>query len=116
WFGADNKPPETIMQISLGGPIGPETGGTGVLGANTIQKLMPVEAKKPIEPVRPPAAKTPEMVEPTKGTPRKVTPNPAEAKGRKRAKPTVGKDIQQGSSIPKRPAAGQGFGLSSGGG
>jgi TonB family protein len=116
WFGADNKPPETIMQISLGGPIGPETGGTEVLGANTIQKLQPIEAKKPIEPVRPPAAKTPEMVEPTKAPPRKVTPNPVEAKDPKSAKPTVGKEIQQGSSIAKSPATGQGFGLSSGGG
>jgi len=79
WFGADNKPPETIMQISLGGPIGPETGGSEVLGANTVQKLIPIEAKKPIEPVRPPAAKTPEMVEPTKAPPKKVTPNNVDA-------------------------------------
>jgi TonB family protein len=116
WFGADNKPPETIMQISLGGPIGPETGGTEVLGANTIQKLLPVEAKKPIEPVRPPAAKTPEMVEPTKAPPRTVTPNKVDAKDPKSAKPTVGKEIQQGSSIAKSNATGQGFGQSSGGG
>ena len=116
WFGAENKPPETIMQISLGGPIGPETGGKEVLGANTVQKIVPVEAKKPIEPVRPPAAKAPEMIEPTKAPPRKITPNKVDAKDPKSAKPTVGKELQQGSSIAKSNATGMGFGLSSGGG
>src|SRR5436190_12126037 len=116
WFGASNKPPETIMQISLGGPIGPDKSGTEVLGANTVQKLLPVEAKKAIEPVRPPAAKTPDMVEPTKAPPRTVTPNKVEAKDPKSAKPTVGKEIQEGSSIAKSNATGQGFGQSNGGG
>src|SRR6187401_1606805 len=87
WFGADNKPPETIMQISLGGPIGPDTAGSEVLGANTIQKLIPVEVKKPIEPVRPPAAKAPEMIDPTKAAPKKITPNNVDAKDPKGAKP-----------------------------
>jgi len=116
WFGADNKPPETIMQISLGGPIGPDTAGSEVLGANTIQKLIPVEVKKPIEPVRPPAAKAPEMIDPTKAAPKKITPNNVDAKDPKGAKPTVGKELQQGPSIAKSNATGMGFGLSSGGG
>jgi TonB family protein len=116
WFGAESEPPETVMMISLGGPVGPDTGGKEVLGANTIQKVVPVEAKKPIEPVRPPAAKTPEMIEPTKAPPRKVTPNKVEAKDPKSAKPTVGKELQQGSSIAKSNATGMGFGLSAGGG
>ena len=116
WFGAEQQVPETIMQISLGGPIGPETGGSEVLGQQTIQKVVPVEAKRPVEPVRPPAAKTPEMIEPTKAPPKKVTPNKVDAKDPKSAKPTVGKEIQQGSSIAKSNATGMGFGLSSGGG
>ncbi len=29
WFGAENKAPETIMQISLGGPVGPNDGRDG---------------------------------------------------------------------------------------
>jgi TonB family protein len=116
WFGAENDPPETIMMISLGGPVGPETGGKEVLGANTVQKVIPIEAKTPVEPVRPPAAKTPEMVEPTKAPPRKVTPNKVDAKDPKSAKPTVGKEVQQGSSIAKSNATGMGFGLSAGGG
>ena len=115
WFGAKQEAPETIMQISLGGPIGPATGGREVEGANPIQAV-PVEPKKAIEPVRPPAARTPEMIEPTKAPPKKVAPNKADAKDPRGAKPTVGKEVQKGSSIAKSPARGEGFGLSSGGG
>jgi TonB family protein len=97
WFGADNRPPETIMQISLGGPIGPDTGGL-----NT--------------PVRPPAAKTPEMIEPTKAPPKKTPPNKADAKDPRSNTPTKGKEIEKGSAVAQTNAKGQGFGLSSGGG
>lgn len=116
WFGAEQKPPETIMQISLGGPVGPDAGGLTTLGGRTIQQVQPVEAKKAIEPVRPPALKTPEMIEPTKTPPKKATPNKIDATDPKGAKPTKGTEIQKGSSIAETKARGQGFGLSSGGG
>jgi TonB family protein len=116
WFGAENKPPETIMQISLGGPIGPNDGGLSTLGGRTIQQVVPVEAKRPVEPVRPPSAKAPEMIEPTKAPPRQVTPNKIEAKDPKSTRPTKGAEIQKGSSIAETGAKGMGFGLSSGGG
>jgi TonB family protein len=116
WFGAENKAPETIMQISLGGPVGPKDGGLQVLGGRTIQQVVPVEAKKAIEPVRPPSAKPPEMIEPTKAPPKKITANKVEAKDPRSAKPTVGKEIQKGTSIAETGAKGMGFGLSSGGG
>ena len=116
WFGADNRPPETIMQISLGGPIGPNDGGISTLGGRAIQQAVPVEAKKPIEPVRPPAAKAPEMIDPTKAPPRKITPNNVEAKDPKSTRPTKGAEVQQGTSIAETGAKGMGFGLSSGGG
>src|SRR5687767_1112488 len=77
WFGARHEPPETIMQISLGGPPGPNDGGLNTLGARTIQQV--TEAKKAVEPVRPPSAKTPEMIEPTKVPPKKTPPNKVEA-------------------------------------
>jgi len=116
WFGAENKPPETIMNISLGGPVGPKDGGLATLGGRTIQQAVPVEAKKAIEPVRPPSAKPPEMVEPTKAPPRKNPPPKIAAKDPRGAKPTVGKEVQQGTSIAETGAKGRGFGLSSGGG
>ena len=116
WFGASNKPPETIMQISLGGPVGPNDGGLSTLGSRTIQQVVPVEPKKPIEPVRPPSAKTPEMVLPTKAPPRKTDTNKVEAKDPRSNRPTKGAEIQKGSSIAETGAKGMGFGLSSGGG
>lgn len=116
WFGARNKVPETIMQISLGGPIGPNDGGASTLGGRTIQQVVPVEAKAPVEPVRPPAAKTPEMVEPTKAPPKKTPTNQVDAKDPRSTKPTKGAEIQKGASIAETNAKGLGFGLSSGGG
>lgn len=116
WFGAQQKPPETIMQISLGGPIGPNDGGMATLGARAIQQAVPVEPKKPIEPVRPPSAKTPEMVEPTKAPPKTTTPNKVEAKDPRSTRPTKGAEVQQGSAVAETGAKGMGFGLSSGGG
>lgn len=114
WFGAKQEPPVTIMQISLGGPVGPNDGGLNTLGARTIQQV--TEAKKAIEPVRPPSAKAPEMIEPTKAPPKKTTPNKVEAKDPKSNRPTKGEEIQKGESIADNKAKGQGFGLSSGGG
>jgi len=116
WFGAQHKQPETIMQISLGGPIGPNDGGLSTLGSRTIQQVVPVEAKKPIEPVHPPSAKTPEMIEPTKAPPKTTTPNKVEAKDPRSTRPTKGAEIQKGSAIAETGAKGMGFGLSSGGG
>jgi TonB family protein len=114
WFGADSKPPETIMQISLGGPVGPDTSGLNTLGARPIQQLS--EAKKAIEPVRPPATKAPEMIEPTKAPPKKTPPAKVEARDPKSNTPTKGKELEKGSAVAQTNARGQGFGLSSGGG
>lgn len=116
WFGADNQPPETIMQISLGGPIGPNDGGMATLGGRTIQQAVPVEPKKPLEPVRPPSAKTPEMILPTKAPPKAATPNKVDAKDPRSTRPTKGAEVQKGSSVAETGARGMGFGLSSGGG
>ncbi|HYB94993.1 MAG TPA: TonB family protein [Vicinamibacterales bacterium] len=115
WFGAENRPPETIMQISLGGPVGPNDGGVSTLGGRTVQEAVPVDMKRP-EPVRPPSAKTPEMVEPTKAPPRKTTPNKVEAKDPRSTRPTKGAEVQKGPSVAETNAKGMGFGLSSGGG
>ena len=114
WFGAEKQPPQTIMEISLGGPVGPNDGGVATLGGRTIQQLS--ETQKAIEPVRPPSAKPPEMIEPTKAPPKKIPPSKVEAKDPRSARPTKGAEVQQGSSIAETGAKGMGFGLSSGGG
>jgi TonB family protein len=114
WFGAETKPPETIMQVSLGGPIGPDTGGLNTLGGRPIQQL--AETAKAITPVRPPAAKTPEMIEPTKAPPKKTPPNKADAKDPRSTTPTKGKEIEKGSAVAETRGQGFSTGLSSGGG
>ena len=114
WLGVENTVPETVMQISLGGPVGPNDGGLNTLGARPVQQL--AETAKAITPVRPPAATTPEMIEPTKAPPKKTPPNKAEAKDPKSTTPTKGAEIEKGSAVAVTNARGQGFGLSSGGG
>lgn len=114
WFGARNDPPEIVMQISLGGPVGPDTSGLNTLGARPIQQVS--EAKKSIEPVRPPAAKAPEMIEPTKAPPKKTPPTKVDAKDPRSRTPTKGAELEKGTAVAVTNAKGQGFGLSSGGG
>ena len=116
WFGSRLvKEDENVMTISLGGPVGPNTGGMTTMGGRPVQAI--AEAKPPIEAVRPPAARTPEMIEPTK-----VAPKKAETKLRDDAKdprgrtPTKGQEVQKGTAVADTLARGQGFGLSSGGG
>ena len=114
WLGVENTVPETVMQISLGGPEGPNDGGLNTLGARPVQQI--AETKAAITPVRPPAATTPEMIEPTKAPPKKTPPNKAEAKDPRSTTPTKGAEIEKGSAVAVTGAKGQGFGLSSGGG
>jgi TonB family protein len=112
WFGAETAVPETIMQISLGGPLSEDQAGLNVAGARPIQQV--TESPKSVEPVRPPAAKTPEMVLPTKAPPKKTTPNKVEAKDPRSTRPTKGAEVVKGSAVAETGARGQGFGLSSG--
>ena len=112
WFGAEHKEPETIMQISLGGPVGPDIAGLNVAGARPIQAVS--ETPKAVEPVRPPAAKAPEMILPTKAPPKKTTTNKVDAKDPRSTRPTKGAEVTKGTAVAETGARGQGFGLSSG--
>lgn len=115
WWGMQTKQPEIILQVSLGGPEGPRDGGLATLGGRPIQQAVPVAPKQPIEPVRPPAARQPEMVEPTKKPPLKSTPNKVDAKDPRSRTPTKGAEVQKGSTVADT-GKGMGFGLSSGAG
>jgi len=65
WGGATTEPPRTIMTISIaGGGAGPVNGGMTPSGGRPVQEERPIEAPKRPEPVRPPAARTPEMTVP----------------------------------------------------
>jgi TonB family protein len=106
---------ENVMTISLGGAVGPRTGMT-TMGGRPIQQAQPVEAKKAIEPVRPPAARAPEMIEPKKAAPKKAETKAAAAKDPKGRTPTRGEEVREGSAVAETGGRGQGFGLSQGGG
>ncbi len=116
WWGTAAPEPEVILQISLGGAVGPRDGGLATLGGRAIQQAVPVEAKRPIEPVRPPAAQTPAMIEPTKAPPRKTPDNKIDATDPRSRTPTKGAEIRPGSTVAETGGKGQGFGLSAGGG
>lgn len=116
WWGAEPPAPEVIMQISLGGAVGPRDGGLATLGGRAIQQAVPVETKRPVEPVRPPAAQTPAMIEPTKAPPRKTPDNKVAAKDPRSRVPTKGAEVRPGSTVAETGGKGLGFGLSAGGG
>jgi periplasmic protein TonB len=118
WLGRQTQPPETVMTITLGGGSGPSNGGMTSIGGRPIQTATPKPEVKRPEPVRPPAAKAPEMTLPApkliKATlPPVVHQAPDEAKGRI---PTKGPEPAPGSAVAETGARGQGFGLSTGGG
>jgi TonB family protein len=121
WLDSTKAPPKTIMTISLGGGNeGPANGGMTAIGGRAVQEVKPPDEPKRPEPVRPPAAKAPEMTvplpnkAPTKAPPPpKVAQAPDEARGRT---PTRGAEVRAGSAVAETGARGQGFGLSSGGG
>jgi TonB family protein len=118
WLGASRpRESESVMTVSLGGPVGPRDGGMTPMGGRPVQEVRPVEATPQREAVRPPAAVTPEMVEPRQAPPKKTPPPvkkaPTQARG---TTPTRGEEVQAGSAIAETGGRGQGFGLTSGGG
>lgn len=120
WTSRPAERPETVMTISLGaGAPGPRTGGMTPITARAIQApaAAPEVAKR--APVLPPAARTPEMIVPTR-TARTTAPKqqvktgPDDAKGRTASK---GSETRAGSALAETGSTVTGFaGLSTGGG
>jgi TonB family protein len=120
WFSRRDPELKPVMTITLGGGTpGPLNGGMTTIGGRPVQAETPPDTPKRPEAVRPPAAKTPEMVLPKPGAPSHSTPAPAvhqappDARGRT---PTRGAETTTGSAVAETGARGQGFGLSTGGG
>jgi len=120
-LGRGGDEPRQVMTISLGGGGGPINGGMTPMGGQPVQQQTPPEEIAKREAIRPPAAKPPEMVLPTKQStkPSKTSPAPDikqapdQARGRT---PTKGAQVTPGTSIADTGVRGQGFGLSTGGG
>jgi TonB family protein len=111
----------TVMTISLAGAgQGPDVGGLTPISGRPVQTQAPPEELAKREPVRPPAAKAPEMtMPPPNARPTRATPAPAvkqapeDARGRT---PTRGAQTSEGNAVADTRVRGQGFGLSTGGG
>jgi TonB family protein len=110
--------PRPIMTITLsGGGDGPSSGGMTSIGGRPVQVQTPPEEMKR-DPVRPPAAKAPEMTVPLPGA-KPVRPSAASVKAPDDARgrtPTRGAEERPGNAVVETGARGLGFGLSTGGG
>lgn len=121
WREGGTKVPPTVMTISLGGAPGPQTGGMNQLGGRPIQEAVPLPTVRRPEPIRPPAAKAPQMTLPEprakvlqKRAKPPVKAAPQEARG---STPTKGAEVRPGDTVAETGARGMGFGgLSSTGG
>jgi TonB family protein len=109
-----------VMSISLGGAPGPQSGGMTPMAGRPIQQVVPPQPNVRPEPIRPPAAKPPEMVEPVKAAPKqtpKETPKaataPKQATGRT---PTTGAQVSPGQAKADTGVQSDSIGLSTGGG
>lgn len=111
-----DAPPRTVMTISLGGAIGPKTGGQTQIGGRAVQAPLPSEPIRRAEtapaPVPPPMT-IPEPNRPIQPQRPRPQQAPREATGRT---PTTGPEPQEGSTRADTQNRGQGFGLSSAGG
>jgi TonB family protein len=115
-LGLQRQAPNTVMTISLGGVVGPATGGMTPLSGRAVQRAEPKpELPKP-EPVRPPAAKPPDMADPSKAV--RQTPRPAVATAPKEAPgrtPNTGPEVRKGAGNDPKGAPTNEAGLSTGG-
>lgn len=126
WLSRGTPPPKVVMTISLGGGNGgPNNGGMSSISQRAVQTEAPPPPRP--EPVRPPAAVTPEMTvpiptrtpppRPAPARPQAKAPTPAprvqqapdDARGRT---PTQGAERREGNAVAETGARGQGFGLS----
>jgi TonB family protein len=118
WFPQRSPENRMVMTISLGGSTpGPENGGFTAIGGRAVQEVKPPEVKR--EPVRPPAARTPEMTTAVPNAKPAARPRPAVRQAPDEARATTpnrGAETAQGTAIAETGARGQGFGLSTGGG
>jgi TonB family protein len=114
WRSRARTPESSALTVSLGGPTGPDTGGSTPISGRPVQAVAPAP-KLPFVPA--PAPAMPSMTTPeasAKPTPPKPAPKPADrSTGRK---PTVGEEIKSGAARVDTGGVAVPFGgLSSGG-
>jgi TonB family protein len=116
--------PRVVMSVSLGGSPGPDTGGANPLGGRPVQQVVTTPEARP-QPLRTPAAKTPEMTIPVPALP-KATTKPAKPappapevktapEGARGRVPVTGPEEKFGESFAETGVSGLGMGLATGG-
>ena len=105
WQSSTNRPPPTLMTITLGGGSGVDTPGR-TISERPVQEVAPVDKAAP---ENAPAPKPPEMTEPD----RMVKPAPKTAKPVDKSrtrKPTAGEELKAGDARVKTGGATVPFG------
>jgi len=106
-----------VMQISLGGAPGPNTGGMQQIAGRNIEAAPPSESPSVAPRIIPPSVTTPKMTMPDpKQKPRTPTKPTVTSKDPKGTLKGRGFETQVGTARVETGARGQGFGLSSSGG
>lgn len=117
WFRAAAPATRDVMTISLNGTSGPTTQGMTPIGGRAVQKAVAEPPK--IQPIRPPAARTPEMVEPVKTAPKpevKTSSPVKEAPKESRSRtPTQGTETRPGRALAETGSQSNTLGLTTGG-
>lgn len=119
WFHASPlDEPRNVMEISMGGAPGPTTQGMTPISGRAVQKAVAEVPKVPS--IRPPAARTPEMVEPVKTVKPAVKPPPTPVKDApkdaKSRTPTQGAETREGRALAETGSQANTLGLTTGGG
>jgi protein TonB len=118
WFQRPIDPTRDALMISLGGAPGPVSGGMTPIGARPVQQAMHDLPK--VQPVRPPAQKTPEMTvpDPTRKPvrPKAATPVHEAPKEARSKTPTTGAQERPGRTMAETGSQSNTLGLSTGGG
>lgn len=121
--GPSTPAARVVMNVTLGGAPGPDTGGANPLGGRPVQQVVPAPEARP-QPLRTPAAKTPEMTIPVptlkpRARPQKEVPPAPEVKtapeGARGRLPVTGPEEKFGQSFAETGVNGLGMGLSTGG-
>ncbi len=119
-FLAGKQVKPNVIEVSLGGSLGPRTTGVAQIAARRVDVAVP-ETKRPAPVLPAPPPKPDTMPNPTKATappkvPEKVpekiaTPTPAPP-----AKPSTGQQVQTGTAVVETGATGMSQGITQGGG
>ena len=107
-----------VMNISLGGPAGPSTGGQAALAARPVQEVLPLDEADRDQWIQPPTPAPPEAVLPDEDARRRVEEDvrpeaaPEESRGRRS---TRGPELREGNALADTGVDEGGVGLSAGG-